>query len=287
MDSRPWGGGSASEPSVCTGVGAPVTGLKVKTVPPPWEDRRRWSGPPRLWGRCHGLSPFSCLRTAGFDFLAFLFQAHVGRSTQQRRGGGYCSQSASTCQGSASSGSCTPKRDRMTVCLVSTLWGQFFAWCVLGLGSVAGRNPAQQPPTLHLSPPLSQEGHLPVTFLCRSSSPLSLPSFLRLTLFSALSFGSNLQVVPVPLTLTAETQKLFPVLCPHHTHSVTSSPRAVRVGRGLPAPHHWPRPSQGPWVPFLSGHCPSFLLSALSTQHPFCSLRLVILFSAYFPYTQT
>ena len=259
----------------------------MKTVPPPWEDRRRWSGPPRLWGRCHGLSPFSCLRTAGFDFLAFLFQAHVGRSTQQRRGGGYCSQSASTCQGSASSGSCTPKRDRMTVCLVSTLWGQFFAWCVLGLGSVAGRNPAQQPPMLHLSPPLSQEGHLPVTFLCRSSSPLSLPSFLRLTLFSALSFGSNLQVVPVPLTLTAETQKLFPVLCPHHTHSVTSSPRAVRAGRGLPAPHHWPRPSQGPWVPFLSGHCPSFLLSALSTQHPFCSLRLVILFSAYFPYTQT
>ena len=122
-DSRPWGGGSASEPSVCVGVGAPVTGLKVKTVPPPWEDRRRWSGPPRLWGRCHGLSPFSCLRTTGFDFLAFLFQAHVGRSTQQGRGGGYCSQSASTCQGSASSGSCTPKRDRMTVGLASTLWG--------------------------------------------------------------------------------------------------------------------------------------------------------------------
>ena len=34
-----------------------------------------------------------------------------------------------------------------------------------------------------------------MTFLCQSSSPLSLPSFLWLTLFSALSFGSNSQVV--------------------------------------------------------------------------------------------
>ena len=216
-----------------------------------------------------------------------MFQAHVGRSTQQRRGGGYCSQSTSTCQGSASSGSYTPERDRMAVCLVSTLWEQFLAWSVLGSGSVAGRNPAPHPPVLHLSPPLSQEGHLPVTFICQSSSPLSLPSFLRLTLFSALSFRTNLQVIAVPLTFTAETQKLFLGLCPHHTHLAPLSPRAIRAGRVLPAPHHQPRPSQGPWIPFLSGHCPSFHLSALSTQHPFCNLRLVTLFSAYFPYTQT
>lgn len=156
-----------------------------------------------------------------------------------------------------------------------------------GAGQRGRKKSSPAAPALHLSPLLSQEGHLPVTFLCQSSSPLSLPSFLWLTLFSALSFGSNSQVVPVPLTLTAETQKLFPVLCPHHTHLATSSPRAVRAGRGLPAPHHQPRPSQGPWGPFLSGHCPSFLLSALSIQHPFCSLRLVTLFSACFPYTQT
>lgn len=168
-------GAVPQEPSVFVGVGAPVTGSKVKTVPPPWEDGRRWSGPLRLWGRCHGLSPSSCLHAAGFDFLAFLFQAHVGRSTQQRRGGGYCSQSTSMCQGSASSGSCTPKRDRMMVCSVSTLWGQLFAWCVLGLGSVAGRKPAQQPPTLHLSLPLSQDGvtcDLPVSVLLPSFSAI-------------------------------------------------------------------------------------------------------------------
>lgn len=67
-------GAVPQEPSVCVGVGAPVTGSKVKTVPPPWEDGRRWSGPLRLWGRCHGLSPSSCLHAAGFDFLPSCFR---------------------------------------------------------------------------------------------------------------------------------------------------------------------------------------------------------------------
>lgn len=171
----------------------------------------------------------------------------------------------------------------MTVCSVPTLWGQLFAWCVLGLGSVAGRNPAQQSPTLHLSLPLSQEGQLPVTFLCQSFSPLSLPSFLRLTLFSALSFGSNLQVIRVPLTLTAETQKLFPVLCLHHTQSATLSPGAVRASRGLPAPHHWPRPSQGPWVPSCLGTVPPS--SSVPCPHSilFVAFAVLLFFHPVFP----
>ena len=43
-------GAVPQEPSVCVGAGAPVTGLKVKTVPPPWEDRRHWSGRPEAVG---------------------------------------------------------------------------------------------------------------------------------------------------------------------------------------------------------------------------------------------
>lgn len=124
---------------------------------------------------------------------------------------------------------------------------------------------------------------LPVTFLCQSFSPLSLPSFLRLTLFSALSFGSNLQVVRVPLTLTAETQKLFPVLCPHHTHSATLSPGAVRASRGLPAPHHSPRPSQGPWVPSCLGTVPPS--SSLPCPHSILlvAFALFLFFHPVFP----
>ena len=152
------------EPSGCGGSCDRVEGEDSPT--PLGRQEALVRSPLRLWGQSHRLSPSSCLRAPGSDFLAFLFQAHVGRSTQQRRGGGYCSQSTSTCQGSASSGSCTPERDRMAVCLMSTLWEQFLAWSVLGSGSVAGRNPAPQPPVLHLSPPLSQEGHLPVTFIC-------------------------------------------------------------------------------------------------------------------------
>ena len=41
---------------VCVGVVAPVTGLKVKTVPPPWEERRCGRAHLRLRCQSHGLS---------------------------------------------------------------------------------------------------------------------------------------------------------------------------------------------------------------------------------------
>ena len=152
-----------------------------------------------------------------------------------------------------------------------------------GAGQRGRKKSSPAAPALHLSPLLSQEGHLPMTFLCQSSSPLSLPSFLWLTLFSALSFGSNSQVVPVPLTLTAETQKLFPVLCPHHTHLATSSPRAVRASRGLPAPHHSPRPSQGPWVPSCLGTVPPSSSLPCPYSILFVAFALLLFFQPVFP----
>lgn len=43
--------------------------------------------------RCDSSPPMtSCPGATHFDLLAFLFQAHVGRSAQQRRGGGYRGQ---------------------------------------------------------------------------------------------------------------------------------------------------------------------------------------------------
>lgn len=123
--------------------------------------------------------------------LAFLLQAHVGGSAQQRRGGGYCSQSASTCQSSQSLGFFTRKRDRMAVSLVLTVPSR----CALGLGSMAGDAPAPQPP--------SEPGFLscavgitcPLAACDLRASLLFPPSFLQLTLFSPLSSGTNLQVL--------------------------------------------------------------------------------------------
>lgn len=136
----------------------------------------------------------SCLGGARFDLLAFLFQAHVGRSTQQRRGGRYCSRSASTHQGSASSGSFTPKRDREMVCLVSTLWGGSLPG-VCWDQAVWQEKQWHSSPILSLSPPVSRREHLPVTFVCQPSSPPSVLAFLRVTLFSALSSGTSLQLL--------------------------------------------------------------------------------------------
>ena len=146
----------------------------------------------------------SCLGAARSDLLAFLFQAHVGRSTQQRRGGGFCSRSASTRQGSASSGSFTPRRDRVMVCLVSTLRGRFLAWCVLGSGSVAGKALAQQPRSEPQSPSLAER-----TLTCDLRVSVLFPPFCASLLTGDLVFCTLEPIYksfPVPLILTAKAR---------------------------------------------------------------------------------
>ena len=132
-------------------------------------------------------------------------------------------------------------------------------------------------PVLSLSLPLSRREHLPVTFVCQSSSPPSVPAFLRVTLFSALwnQFTSPF-LCPSSLQLKPEALPCPPLS--HHTHSAAFKPQGLPCKQGpassSPPDQSWPAGCGSPSCPGAVPPSSSLLCPRLILLATFFSLWL-------------